>query len=172
MKTILFVMSIGISVMLGISAVLIEISLNEEISWKGIETFSSDEHGNYQTWCKQNEGEWFENTFECKFEHSEKYANAILDLDYIENEKYKITGKYTLAMCQLVGIQCIDDLQFQGHFDMEDNYVRYDYQSNKAEFSFRMMDDVLEYKGKKLVDGKWIGSDKHWVTLELESSLR
>ena len=70
-------------------------------------------------------------------------------------------------MCQLLGIPCTEGLEFQGYFDLESNYVEYDYQSDKAEFSFRLMDGELEYKGKKLVDGKWMGSDKHWVKSEL-----
>ena len=159
--------SIGIAVIIGIGALLIVFTQIEENQWEEIEIFSSDEYGNYQTWCQQNGGEWFEDTIECKFEHVKDHAKAMSDLDYIENEKYVMTGKYADAMCQLLGIPCIEGLEFQGHFDLESNYVEYDYQSDKAEFSFRLMDGELEYKGKKFVDGKWIGSDKHWVKSEL-----
>ena len=128
---------------------LIAFTQFEETQWDETETFSSDTYGNYQTWRKQNEGKWFEDAVECKFEQVENHTDAMLELDHIENEKYKITEKYALEMCHLVGISCIDGLEFQGHFDLESNYVTYDYQSDKAEFSFRLMDDVLEYKGKK-----------------------
>ena len=91
----------------------------------------------------------------------------MLDLDHIENEKYKMTWKYAHVMCHFLGIPCIEGLEFQSRFDLESNYVLYNYQSYKTEFSFRMMDGVLKYKSKKLVDGRWIGSDKHRIKSEL-----
>ena len=85
--------SMGIAVIIGIGALLIVFTQIEETQWEGIETFSSDEYGNYQTWCEQNGGDWFEDTIGCKFEHGKDHTKAMSNLGYIENEKYVITGK-------------------------------------------------------------------------------
>ena len=159
--------SIGLAAVIGIGMLLVAFTQIEETQWEKMETFPSDKYGHYQTWCESNQGAWFENTIECKFEYEKDHTNAMLDLNYIQNEKYTMPEKYVLPMCHLLEITCIDGLQFQGYFDFYTNYLTYDYDSNKVDFSFRLMDDVLEYKGKKLVDGEWIGSDENWVKLGL-----
>ena len=166
----LLITSIGIALIVGIGTLLIVFTQTEDPLWEKMETFPSDKYGHYQTWCESNQGEWFEDTIACKFGHEKDHIKAMQNLDYIQNEKHTIPEKYVLDMCHLIGITCIDGLQFQGYFDFYTNYITYDYESDKADFSFRLMDDVLEYKGKKLVDGRWIGSDEHWVKLELRHS--
>ncbi|MCH9659236.1 beta-lactamase family protein [archaeon] len=169
-RNVLLITSAGLSAVIIIVILLIAFTQIEGTQLEKMETFPSDKYGHYQTWCESNQGEWFDDTIECKFEHEKDHAKAMMDLDYIQHEKYTIPEKYVLDMCHLLGITCMDGLQFQGYFDFYSNYLTYDYQSDKADFSFRLMDDVLEYKGKKLVDGKWIGSDEHWVKLELTHS--
>lgn len=76
----------------------------------------------------------------------------------------KITGKYAEAICEIIAIPCPENVEFDGTVGIN-NSVKYTYADKKSFYLFKIVNQQLEFMGKKLVDGEWQVVADEWTVL-------
>ena len=76
----------------------------------------------------------------------------------------KITGKYAEAICDIIGIPCPENTEFDGRVG-ENDAVKYKYADKKSIYFFKISDQQLEFMGKKFIDGEWQVVADEWTVL-------
>ena len=81
-----------------------------------------------------------------------------------DSQVIKITGKYAEAICNVIETSCPESAEFDGS-DGPNNSLEYKYASKKSIYHFRILDQQLEFMGKKFVDGEWQVVADEWTVL-------
>ncbi len=85
--------------------------------------------------------------------------------EFIEDsDVIKITGKYAEAICKIIEIPCPENAEFDGSIGINDA-VEYKHASKKSIYFFKILNQQLEFMGKKFIDGEWQVVADEWTVL-------
>ncbi len=93
------------------------------------------------------------------FSNTESQSLVVEDSDTL-----KITGKYAKEICNVIETPCPENVEFDGTAG-PNNSVEYKYASKKSIYYFKILDQQLEFMGKKFVDGEWQVVADEWTVL-------
>ena len=81
-----------------------------------------------------------------------------------DSQVIKITGKYAEAICKIIEISCPENVEFNGSVGIN-NSVEYQHASKKSIYFFKILNQQLEFMGKKFIDGEWQVVADEWTVL-------
>lgn len=115
-----------------------------QIKYEGSHSFRGDPLGNYEEWCLATNGDWFDDIFQCSFEHKKDYLKATASLDDLKS--HQINGKFAFGICDVVGLKCDDFEVFDGTASLDDNRITYSHVTKVADYDFMISDGDMYYK--------------------------
>ena len=121
-----------------------KVSESPQIKYEGDHSFRGDPLGNYEKWCLTNDGDWFENIFQCSFKHKKDYLKATASLQDLKS--HQIDGKFAFGICEVVGLKCDDFDVFDGTASLDDNRIMYSHVTKVADYDFMISEGEMYYK--------------------------
>lgn len=96
-----------------------------------------------------------------------------VDLEITETiDDGTISGKHAESICEIMEISCPENPEFEGHLNLDTNYIHYTYITKDQHYLFRISDDKLEYNGKSLIEDEWYSTEGEWIKWPLKENER
>lgn len=147
-----------------------KVTITPKTNYDDSYSFSDDPIGNLQRWCEENKGVWDNDQTFCGFEHHKDALKANVVLEDLQ--KQKISGEHAEDICEILGISCPENPEFEGYVDLYDNYVRYNFVDKKLDYNFRIINDKLEYKGERFIGEEFYSTEGQYVKWPIDENER
>ncbi|MFB5620847.1 MAG: hypothetical protein ACE5RC_06940 [Nitrosopumilus sp.] len=124
----------------------------------------------FEKWCIEQNGKWDAHVSQiggfCNFDSKLQKDLAMIGWDKLQHPI--VQGEMAQKICNILDLECPTDPKFDGWFDDETGYVKLTYAIQDREFSFRILEDSLEYSRNGFYDNWYSYEDTFGQNLSFE----